>query len=226
MGQNPTVVAKHPTKVYGKAAIGAPPMSVPHLDKRIISGKHMILFGPFAGFSPRYLKTGSLLDLLKSIRLHNLIPAAAAGLQNLDLTVYLVKQLLASDNAKFGELLNFVPAAKPSDWLLVTAGQRVQIMKKDPKKIGILQFGTEVVAAADGSICGLLGASPGASTAVQVALDVLQKCFSATDSRINKIQAWTPKIKAMVPSFGSRCQDDPAKFRQMHKETASALNIK
>ena len=147
--QNPEVVEKHPNKVYGKAAIGAPPMSVPHLDKRIISGKHMLLFGPFAGFSPRYLKTGSLLDLVKSVKLHNLIPAAAAGLQNLDLTVYLVKQLLASDNKKFSELQRFVPNARPEDWCMVTAGQRVQIMKKDPKKVGILQFGTEVVSAAD-----------------------------------------------------------------------------
>merc|ERR1719401_2377995 len=219
--QNPDVVSKHPNKVYGKAAIGAPPMSVPHLDKRIIGGKHMILFGPFAGFSPRYLKTGSLLDLLKSIRLHNLIPAAAAGLQNLDLTVYLVKQLLASDDTKFGELLNFVPTAKPEDWLLVTAGQRVQIMKKDPKKVGILQFGTEVVAAADGSICGLLGASPGASTAVQVALDVLSKCFAGS-----QFTKWTPKIQTMIESYGTKLSDNKALFQSIHAKTAQALNIK
>merc|ERR1711933_385226 len=219
--QNPEVVSKHPNKVYGKAAIGAPPMSVPHLDKRIISGKHMLLFGPFAGFSPRYLKTGSLLDLFKSIRLHNLIPAAAAGLQNLDLTVYLVKQLLASDNKKFAELLNFVPNAKPDDWLLVTAGQRVQIMKKDPKKVGILQFGTEGVAAADGSICGLLGASPGASTAVQVALDVLAKCFTGS----GEFARWTPKIQEMIQSYGSKLSDDRDKYQKIHKKTAATLNI-
>merc|ERR1712050_593738 len=220
--QNPEVVDKHPNKVYGKAAIGAPPMSVPHLDKRIISGKHMLLFGPFAGFSPRYLKTGSLLDLFKSIRLHNLIPAAAAGLQNLEVTVYLVKQLLASDNKKFAELHNFVPNARPSDWLLVTAGQRVQIMKKDPKKVGILQFGTEVVAAADGSICGLLGASPGASTAVQVALDVLAKCFGEKGT----FTKWTPKIQEMIPSYGTKLSDDKARYQQIHKHTAALLNIK
>merc|ERR1712039_877752 len=191
-------------------------------DKRIIGGKHMLLFGPFAGFSPRYLKTGSLLDLIKSIRLHNLIPAAAAGLQNLDLTVYLVKQLLASDNKKFAELHNFVPNAKPSDWLLVTAGQRVQIMKKDPKKVGILQFGTEVVAASDGSICGLLGASPGASTAVQVALDVLAKCFAGT----GQFAKWTPKIQEMIESYGTKLSDDKDKFQQIHKKTAATLHIK
>merc|ERR1711933_448647 len=184
-------------------------------------GKHMILFGPFAGFSPRYLKTGSLLGLFKSIRLHNLIPAAAAGLQNLDLTVYLVKQLLASDNKKFTELMQFVPNAKPEDWLLVTAGQRVQIMKKDPKKVGILQFGTEVVAASDGSICGLLGASPGASTAVQVALDVLTKCFGNTH-----MKKWEPTLKKMIESYGTKLSDNKALYQAIHKETAAALNIK
>lgn len=220
--QNPDVVAGHPGKCYGKAAIGAPPMSVPHLDKRIIGGKHMLLFGPFAGFSPRYLKTGSLLDLFKAIRLHNLIPAAAAGLQNLDLTVYLVKQLLASDNKKFTELKQFVPSAKPEDWLLVTAGQRVQIMKKDPAKIGILQFGTEVVAAADGSICGLLGASPGASTAVQVALDVLAKCFGKS----GQFDKWKKNIENMIPSFGTKLSDNEPMYQDLHKWTSKTLGIK
>jgi malate dehydrogenase (quinone) len=226
--QKEELAKKHLAKCYGKAAIGAPPMSVPHLDARIIGGKKMILFGPFAGFSPRYLKTGSLLDLLKAVKPHNLLPTASAGLKNLDLTIYLIKQLAATKSHKLGELQVFVPEAKPQDWTLATAGQRVQIMKRDNGSCvcGILQFGTEVVAAQDGTICGLLGASPGASTAVQVALDVLQKCFGSEGSRINKIQAWTPKIKMMVPSFGSRCQDDPVKFRQMHKETAAALNIK
>mmetsp|Transcript_6095 Transcript_6095/g.12477 ORF Transcript_6095/g.12477 Transcript_6095/m.12477 type:complete len:198 (-) Transcript_6095:229-822(-) len=197
-------------------------MSVPHLDKSIAGGKHMLLFGPFAGFSPRYLKTGSLLDLLKSIRFHNLIPAAAAGLQNLDLTIYLMKQLLASDNKKFAELQQFVPNARPEDWSKVTAGQRVQIMKKDPKKVGILQFGTEVVSAADGSICGLLGASPGASTAVQVALDVLAKCFSK-DGTFDK---WRPKLVGMIPSYGQKLSENPALFDQMHAMSAKALGIK
>lgn len=217
--QDPEVAAKHPNKVYGKAAIGAPPMSVPHLDARIIGGKQLLLFGPFAGFSPRYLKTGSLLDLFKSIRPHNLLPAAAAGLQNLDLTVYLVKQLAATKEKKLAELREFIPEAKAEDWTLVTAGQRVQIMKKDPKKIGILQFGTEVVASADGSIAGLLGASPGASTAVQVALDVLAKCFT------KDFEKWQPKIKAMIPSFGERLSDNPQLAEELHRRTAASLGI-
>jgi len=220
--QNPGVVDRHPSKTYGKAAIGAPPMSVPHLDKRVIGGKHMLLFGPFAGFSPRYLKTGSLLDLFKAIRPHNLIPAAAAGLQNLDLTVYLVKQLVASDNKKFTELMQFIPSARPEDWLKVTAGQRVQIMKKDPKKIGILQFGTEVVSAADGSICGLLGASPGASTAVQVALDVLAKCYGGDGT----FDRWRPTMQKMIPGFGQKLSDNEKLYQQLHAWTSKSLGIK
>lgn len=222
--QNPEVVKLHPNKVYGKASIGAPPMSVPHLDARIIGGKHMLLFGPFAGFSPRYLKTGSLLDLIKAVKCHNLIPAAAAGLQNMDLTIYLAKQLLAGNHKKFAELKGFVPTAKPEDWTLVTAGQRVQVMKKDKKKVGILQFGTEVVASADGSIAGLLGASPGASTAVQVALDVLRKCFSTNGN--TQFSKWQPKISAMIPSFGIKLSDNPTLVMKLHADTAAALKIK
>mmetsp|Transcript_30030 Transcript_30030/g.69968 ORF Transcript_30030/g.69968 Transcript_30030/m.69968 type:complete len:543 (-) Transcript_30030:30-1658(-) len=218
--QTPEVVAKHPNKVYGKAAIGAPPMSVPHLDKRNIGGKEMILFGPFAGFSPRYLKTGSLLDLFKSIRPHNLLPAAAAGLQNLDLTIYLVKQLAATNQQKFMELKRFVPKAEMKDWVKITAGQRVQIMKKDPKKVGILQFGTEVVSSADGSIAGLLGASPGASTAVQVALDVLRKCFKKEVEGV-----WNGKIRQMIPSFDSKLSDDPSRAVRVSQDTGAILGI-
>merc|ERR1712203_802068 len=136
-------------------------------------------------------------------------------------TVYLVKQLLASDSKKFAELHNFVPNAKPSDWLLVTAGQRVQIMKKDPKKVGILQFGTEVVSAADGSICGLLGASPGASTAVQVALDVLSKCYDKS----GHMKKWTPQIKEMIESYGTKLSDQPELFKDIHARTAEALGV-
>merc|ERR1712066_222693 len=158
----------------------------------------------------------------KAIHLHNLIPAAAAGLQNLDLTIYLLKQLAASDNKKFGELQVFVPTAKPEDWCLVTAGQRVQIMKKDAKKCGILQFGTEVVAASDGSICGLLGASPGASTAVQVALDVIGKCFDKS----GHMQKWNDRITKMIPSYGLKLTSNPQLYDNIHRTTGRELNIK
>jgi len=218
--QKEELAAQHMSKVYGKAAIGAPPMSVPHMDSRIIGGKKMILFGPFAGFSPRYLKTGSLLDLIKAVKYHNLIPAAAAGLQNLDLTIYLIKQLAATKAQKLGQLQVFFPEAKAEDWTLQTAGQRVQIMKKDAQKWGVLQFGTEVVHSADGSMCGLLGASPGASTAVQVALDVIRECFP------DRMDEWTPEIKKMIESYGSKLSVDGARASRISKETAKLLNIK
>ena len=217
--QNPNIVAKHPNKIYGMASVGAPPMSVPHLDARIVDGQPMILFGPFAGFSPRYLKTGSVTDVVSTIRHHNLIPMAAAGLQNLDLTVYLAQQLLATKDQKLEALKEFIPDARPEDWGMTWAGQRVQIMKKDPKKVGILQFGTEVVSSKDGSMCGLLGASPGASISVQVGLDVLKNCFPS------KMAGWNPKLREMIPSFGESLNNDAAKARMNMAFTAKILEI-
>jgi len=217
--QNPAIVSKHPSKIYGLASVGAPPMSVPHLDARFIDGQPMVLFGPFAGFSPRYLKSSSIFDLISTIRWHNLIPMTAAGLQNLDLVVYLVKELLASKHDKLEALRKFVPDARPEDWGYTWAGQRVQIMKKDPKKIGILQFGTEVVSSADGSVCGLLGASPGASICVQVALDVIKNSFPS------KSASWEPKLKEMIPSFGMKLNGDAHKARENMAYTAKALEL-
>lgn len=193
---NPEVVSQHQAKVYGKAAVGSPPMSVPHLDTRIIDGSASLMFGPYAGFSPKFLKTGSMFDLARSIRWHNILPMLCVGRDNLDLTWYLVKQVLASPKSKFSALCEFMPEAKRTDWYLITAGQRVQVIKRDAKRGGVLQFGTEVVSAADGSIAGLLGASPGASTAVPIMLNVLARCFP------ERLAGWTPKITAMIPSYG------------------------
>ncbi|MGX5680879.1 malate:quinone oxidoreductase [Schumannella luteola] len=216
---NPDVVAKHAAKVYGKAAVGSPPMSVPHLDLRVVDGTGSLMFGPYAGFSPRYLKSGSLVDLFASIRWHNLIPMIAAGLGNLGLVRYLVGQLVARPETKFAELTQFYPDAKPEDWYKIIAGQRVQVIKKDKKKLGVLQFGTEVVAAADGSIAGLLGASPGASTAVPIMLTVLEKCFP------DRLEAWRPALTAMIPSYGTQLSDTPAVAAATLQRTAKALRI-
>ena len=174
---NPEVVAKHHAKVYGKASVGAPPMSVPHLDTRVVDGTASLLFGPYAGFTPKFLKTGSWFDLFVSIRWHNLVPMLQVAVRNLDLVKYLVGELLASRSAKLDSLREFYPNADGDDWYQLTAGQRVQIIKNIPGKGGTLQFGTEVVAAADGSIAGLLGASPGASTAAPIMLDLIERCF-------------------------------------------------
>jgi malate dehydrogenase (quinone) len=216
---NPEVVARHHAKVYGKPALGAPPMSMPHLDTRVVDGEGSLMFGPYAGFNTKFLKTGSWTDLFSTIRPHNIRPMMAAGLSNLGLVRYLVGQLLATKAAKFRELQEFMPNADPKDWYLITAGQRVQVIKKDAEKGGVLQFGTEVVTSADGSIAGLLGASPGASTAVPIMLDVLQRCFP------DRIAEWTPQLKRMVPTYGRKLSDDPSLAGKTLDATARVLEI-
>jgi malate dehydrogenase (quinone) len=216
---NPEVVARHQAKVYGKPALGAPPMSMPHLDTRIIGGEASLMFGPYAGFNTKFLKNGSWFDLFATIRPHNLIPMIAAGASNLGLVRYLVSQLAASKSTKFTELQEFMPSADPKDWYSITAGQRVQVIKKDKEKGGVLQFGTEVITSADGSIAGLLGASPGASTAVPIMLDVLARCFP------NRIAGWTPKLREMVPTYGQSLSEDPALAMKTLGSTQKALEI-
>lgn len=213
------LVERHRAKVYGKASVGAPPMSVPHLDTRIVDGSASLMFGPYAGFTPKFLKTGSWLDLPLSIRFGNIIPLLAVFKDNLDLSWYLITQLLASKRAKFQALREFMPHARASDWYFITAGQRVQVIKKDAKKGGILQFGTEVVTGADGTIAGLLGASPGASTAVPIMFDLIERCFA------DRIPDWTPTLRRMVPSFGKRLADAPKLAEKTLGATARELGI-
>jgi malate dehydrogenase (quinone) len=216
---NPKVVSQHQAKVYGKAGVGAPPMSVPHLDTRVVDGETALLFGPYAGFTPKFLKTSTWFDLPFSIRLHNLGPMLQVGLKNFDLVKYLVSELLASRSKKMAALREFMPTAKDADWELITAGQRVQVMKKDPKQGGILQFGTEIITGADGTIAGLLGASPGASTAAPIMLDVLARCFPAS------MEKWEPKLREMIPSYGTKLSSDPAVAEASLAETAKVLDL-
>jgi malate dehydrogenase (quinone) len=216
---NPEVVAKHQAKVYGKAAVGSPPMSVPHLDTRVVGGTASLMFGPYAGFSPKFLKKGSWFDLIKSIRPHNLIPMLQAGGRNLSLVSYLVGQLSASRSAKLKSLKEFFPEAEGDDWYQITAGQRVQVIKRDREKGGVLQFGTEVVASADGSIAGLLGASPGASTAVPIMLGLLATCFP------ERFAGWQPRINGFVPDFGKPLSDNAALAAATMAKTATKLGL-
>ncbi|MGO1318591.1 MAG: malate dehydrogenase (quinone) [Cellulomonadaceae bacterium] len=199
----PEIVAQHHAKVYGKADVGSPPMSVPHLDTRVIDGETSVLFGPFAGFSTKYLKNGSLLDLFTSIRPGNIVPMVGAGLDNMDLTAYLVREVSSSPERRFRALRQFVPGAHPKDWELVTAGQRVQVIKRDPAKGGRLEFGTEVITSADGTIAGLLGASPGASTAAWAMIKLLERCFP------QQYPAWRPTLVDIAPSLHDGAWDTP-----------------
>jgi malate dehydrogenase (quinone) len=194
---NPDIIAQHHCKVYGKAAVGAPPMSVPHLDTRIIDGKKQLLFGPFAGFSTKFLKEGSYLDLPLSIELDNIIPMLGAGVHNIALTKYLIAQVRLKPEDRLKELQQFYPDAKSQDWDLATAGQRVQIIKKDKAQGGILEFGTEIVCSADGTLAGLLGASPGASTSVSAMMSVIKKCFASQ----YESSEWQAIIKQMMPNY-------------------------
>ncbi|TXK18470.1 malate dehydrogenase (quinone) [Homoserinibacter sp. GY 40078] len=216
---DPEIVARHQGKVYGKAAVGSPPMSVPHLDTRVVDGQASLLFGPYAGFSPKFLKSGTWFDLFGSIRWHNLGTMIAAGVKNLDLVWYLVTELLASRRAQHEVLQQFAPTAEQGDWYRITAGQRVQIMKRGSDGKAVIQFGTEVVSGADGTIAGLLGASPGASTAVPIMLDVLATCFP------DRMAAWTPELGRMIPSYGTKLSDSPQAAATELAETAKVLGL-
>lgn len=217
---NPALVAQHKAKVYSQASVGAPPMSVPHLDTRVVDGQASLLFGPYATANPKFLKFGSIFDLPSSLRLGNLRPYIVVALGNFSLIKYLIGELVKTKKQKFNSLLEFMPSATAEDWELLNAGQRAQVIKKDSVKGGVLQFGTEVITSRDGSISGLLGASPGASTAVHVMLEVLERCFQ------NDFASWQKKLKEIIPSFGEKLSSNPAKAKASLEQTARTLRIK
>ena len=218
--RSPELISLHQAKVYGQAAVGAPPMSVPHLDLRLIDGDHSLLFGPYAGFSPRFLKAGKLWDLPASVRPGNLGTMLGAGAANIPLTRYLVRELMQSPSARHQTLTDFVPTAQEHDWDMITAGQRVQVIKRDPATgRGVLQFGTELVVGADGSIAGLLGASPGASTAVSAMVNLLERAFP------DRIPTWRPALEEAIPSYGRSLAQDPVLLDQVHAYTRQTLEL-
>lgn len=212
---------RHHAKVYGKAPHGSPPMSVPHLDTRIIGGKKSVLFGPYAGFSTRFLKHGALTDLFASIRPGNVLPMLDVAKDNWQLTEYLVSQVLQSSAHQFEMLRQFYPEANRHDWVEAVAGQRVQIIKPGTVKEGVLEFGTELIASADKSLAALLGASPGASTAAFIALEVLHTCFADKLTA----DAWLPKLKTLIPTYGVDLKTDADACRDTRKSTAATLNL-
>ncbi len=218
---NESIIEKHSAKVYGKAETGAPPMSVPHLDTRIIEDKKALLFGPFAGFSTKFLKNGSFLDLPASLQLDNIFPILSAGFHNLGLTKYLIQQVTLSREDRLEELRKYIPTAELDDWKLQEAGQRVQVIKKDEEEGGVLEFGTEIVSAGDGSIAALLGASPGASTAVSTMLELLDRCFKEEMAS----ESWQNKLKKIIPSYGESLSKDIQLFEVVTERTNRVLKI-
>ncbi|KAA1048863.1 malate dehydrogenase (quinone) [Pseudocitrobacter sp. 73] len=221
MTENPAITKAHLQKVYGQASVGAPPMSVPHIDARFIDGKRVVLFGPFATFSTKFLKNGSFFDLLSTTTTSNVMPMTHVGLDNFDLVKYLISQVMLSDDDRFAALKEYYPQARKEDWKLIQAGQRVQIIKKDEDKGGVLKLGTEVVVDQQRTISALLGASPGASTAAPITLNVIKKMFPEQFSS----EQWQSKIRAIVPSYGQELNGNSALTQQVWDDTAATLQL-
>lgn len=219
--ENPELTSRHDVKAYGIASTGSPPMSVPHMDARNLDGKPVVLFGPFALATTKFLKQGSWFDLFSSVTHDNLMGMLRVGIHNLDLVKYLVQQAELTDEDRYKELQAYFPHAKREDWRLVTAGQRVQVIKRDPEKGAVLQFGTEVVTDADGTIAALMGASPGASTAPYIMLNLMTKAFpqQMTDT------GWKPRLQQIIPSYGRKINDSAATTNEIRRMTSTALHL-
>ncbi|AVT12148.1 malate dehydrogenase (quinone) [Paracidovorax avenae] len=219
--ENPELTARHDVKAYGIASTGSPPMSVPHMDARNLDGKPVVLFGPFALATTKFLKHGSWFDLFSSVTHDNLVGMLRVGIHNLDLVKYLVQQAELTDEDRYRELQAYFPQARREDWRLITAGQRVQVIKRDPEKGAVLQFGTEVVTDTDGTIAALMGASPGASTAPYIMLNLMAKAFprQMTDA------GWKPRLQQIIPSYGSKINDSPATTNEIRRMTSTALHL-
>ena len=218
--RDPEIIEQHHAKVYGKNPPGAPLIVVPHLDTRFMDGKRALIFGPFAGFSPKFLKTGSRMDLLTSMNTSNLMTLLAAGVKNIDLMRYLIQQLMLTKEQRMNELREFFPGAKDEDWDLKVGGQRVQVIKDTPDGKGMIQFSnTEVVHSEDGSLAVLLGGSPGASTSVSDMIRVIEQCFP------QQLKAWKPKLQAMIPSYGKKLSEHPQLIADIQSSTTRILNL-
>jgi len=217
--ENPAIASRHLAKVYGLADTGSPPMSVPHLDT--LDGKTVLLFGPFATWSTRFLKNGAYSDIVKATTPSNIIPQLQVGAHEFALVKYLAQQLQLSKEEKMAALRHYMPEAKDEDWRLWQAGQRVQIIKNVPGKGGVLKLGTEVVVSEDRSVSALLGASPGGSTSPAIMLSLLEKVFPDQ----MKTAAWQEKIRDIVPSYGKKLNDNVQLLADTWASTAETLQL-
>jgi malate dehydrogenase (quinone) len=216
---NKDIIARHNAKVYGKPQVKAPPMSMPHLDTRVVNGEQVLLFGPFAGFSPRFLKQGSVVDLPTSISLDNIPTMLTVAKDEWPLTTYLIKQVIQKHASRVEVLRDFVPLADPEDWTLTHAGMRVQTMKRTATKRGSIEFGTELITGDDGSIAGLLGASPGASVAPSIMLELLRKCFPA------EFPVWKKTLKSLIPPYGVKLAGNQKLLDEVTTHTSDTLGL-
>ena len=217
---NEELIQQHQAKVYGKASVGAPPMSVPHLDTRVIDGKKGLMFGPYGGWSPKFLKKGSYLDLFKSIRPDNIPSYLGVAVQEFGLTKYLVEEVLKDFSARVDVLREYVPSARESDWETVVAGQRVQVIKPTAApRFGSLEFGTSLINNQEGNIAGVLGASPGASITPSIMLELLERCFG------EHMIEWADKIYEMIPSYGTNLSMDKKLYDELWDFTEKTLQL-
>lgn len=217
--ENPEIVDQHRAKVYSKEPEGTPPMTVPHLDRRHIDNKDILLFGPFAGFGPKFLKKGSNMDFFRSIKPNNTLTLLAAGAKNLPLIKYSIDQMMLTKEDRMKHLRTFIPSAKNEDWELIVAGKRVQVITDTDKEKGKIQFGTEIKSSQDLSLAALLGESPGASTSVTIALDILKANFP------QQFEKWESHIKQMIPSYGESLGDNPQHLQEIDRSNASLLEL-
>jgi malate dehydrogenase (quinone) len=194
-------------------------MSVPHIDSRMHNGKHYIFFGPKATWSPKFLKiAGSMFDLIKSVKPYNLLAMLQVAFTNFALTKYLIVQTAQGKEKLMNDMRQFYPNATSADWKKINAGQRVQIIKKDPiTGKGMLQFGTEVVSDAQHSVAVLLGASPGASIAPAVMIEALEALYPDTD--------WTMELEPIFSKQFGSFKDNPDAYRALRASVDSTLGL-
>ena len=170
----------------------------------------------------KFLKEGSYLDLFKSIHWDNIPAMWGVFWHNLPLTEYLIKQVRMGQKDRVKELRKFIKDAKAEDWELKVAGQRVQIIKREKAEGGVLEFGTEIVHGKSGRITALLGASPGASTAVHIMIQLLQVAFPEEANTL----AWQEKLTELVPFWNKDLEQHETEFKNIRKKCSETLQIK